>query len=107
MPRISLTYALAALLLALLLTVTGCATIKPQMVHQDKNVTVRLFSEPCANDKVLEHIEPEYQPRFHAGVSTWQGADFQLCWTVVDDQVFVVDETGDSGTVPVVGFKRV
>lgn len=92
---------------AVLLAVAGIAHSAPiAMVLETPDLTLRLFSTPCVAPAVLKQIKPELRERFRAGNETDHGRDLELCWVIADPEtVFIVDEDGDSGAVPMAAFK--
>lgn len=110
MPRSALTWFLGGILLGLLFLVSGCASVQtrePVAVHRDSNVAVTLFDEPCSSPKVLRFIPPPIVGDFRSASVLWQGKTLDACWAQLDDGSMIVDETGDSGFIPVKGQKRV
>lgn len=58
---------------------------------------------PCATEKVLAQIKPEYRDQFKQAAILWQGKGYAACWAPDPRNpgtVFVADETGDSGSIP-------
>lgn len=55
---------------------------------------------PCENVKVLSHIRPEHHKVFRQAAVLWGGKGYAACWTPTGETVFVADETGDSGEIP-------
>ncbi|MGE5509621.1 MAG: hypothetical protein ACM31O_00035, partial [Bacteroidota bacterium] len=109
MPRSALTWFLAAMLLGLILLTNGCATVQtrdPVAVHRDSNVAVALFAEPCSSAKVLRFIPAEIVADFRSASVLWQGKTLDACWSAIDDGSLIVDETGDSGFIPVKGQRK-
>lgn len=67
------------------------------------DVVARLHDSPCEDRKVQSVLREPGQ--FRAANVEWQGQAFAACWTVVGQQVVVVDETGDSGVLQPEGFR--
>lgn len=57
-------------------------------------MVLQLLEEPCTNEKVLQHIQPEHQFRFKAAKLKWGGADWASCWAEAGGTVFSIDEAG-------------
>lgn len=96
-------------LLACLLLVASAVHAAEVEIRLSKGV-VRLTDKPCTEAKVASQIKPEYQAQFRAGTIVWEGVKLSLCWVVDPSdstQVFVIDETGDRGTLPIAAFKPV
>ena len=67
-------------------------------------VIARLHDTPCVDNKMQEVLrEPA---RFQSADIVWQGKPFAACWVLMDNQIIVVDETGDAGVLPQEGFRR-
>ena len=67
------------------------------------DVAAKLHDAPRANEKI-QQLLPADAPRFRAADIVWQGQPLAACWAVVESQIFVVDETGDSGFLSPAGF---
>lgn len=94
-------FAIAALAAAVPLT-AGAAPMT-LYTFEFGDVIAQLHDAPCDNEKVQSVLrEPE---AFRAADVQWQGQPFAACWTVVGQQVVVVDETGDSGYLQPEGFR--
>jgi len=65
---------------------------------------VTLFDTPCKNAMVLEQIKPDYHTMFQAGRVTWSGGERQLCWTIHNGDVIVVDDAGVQAELPILLF---
>lgn len=72
------------------------------LVYDSPDVTVRLFRDGCDTAKVAL---PAHMVGARRAAVTWQGKPFVACWSLLGADVLIVDETGDAGTLPVVGFK--
>lgn len=95
-------------------------------VEQDKPVVVqdalyaedqagnsmRLNTGPCIDGKVLAlaermRIPKRYFDGLQAGLMRYEGKDYGACWVVGPDGfVYVFDESGDMGKIPMQMFKR-
>lgn len=98
-------------LIAVLALVSGAAIAAPveYEIRFSKGV-VRLTDKPCTEAKVASQIKPEYQAQFRAGTIVWEGVKLSLCWVIDPSDpthVFLIDETGDRGTLPIAAFKPV
>lgn len=85
--------------------------IFPKKAHADLvarqgNDSVRLTSEPCKNEAILNQIRPEYQDRFKAGIAEVNGKKYPMCWTAANEDVFMLYEDGDKGRVPMIVFDK-
>jgi len=68
------------------------------------DVVAHLHDAPCTNTKVQSVLREPGE--FRAADVEWQGQSYAACWTVVGQQVVVVDETGDSGFLQPEGFRN-
>jgi hypothetical protein len=74
-------------------------------------VAIQLLpAQPCANPVLAQMLVDAVpgNPSFAATV-TYQGRKIGACWVLLPpgfDQIGVLDEDGDSGTIPVNAFKR-
>ena len=59
---------------------------------------LRLFNEPCVNEKVQAfltvQVRPEFAVQFQRAVLTWAGKDWASCWMEWRGMVYSVDEEG-------------
>lgn len=75
-----------------------------------QGVTVTLHDTPCVEQDILANIKEEFQAGFRQGAVVFNGKKLRACWTTdesIPGQVFIVDETKDSGTLPMGAFKPV
>lgn len=98
--------ALLAILFALILAAFPVQAKPPRMVYQDSRMTVTLIHDACLNQKALSQIAPKHHGFFRAGIVIWEGKTIGMCWAFTQDgYVQIVDETGDSGVLPLSAFK--
>ena len=104
------------LILALVWLFVGFAapsvTADDSMIYTDQSTTVRLFLTPCTDQKVRQFIPPEVVDEFRSGTVFWQAKEYALCYlTLFQDGmpplIMLVDETGDSGALPLELFRPV
>ncbi len=93
---------LRAAVLAASFPLTAAAT--PLYTFELGDVVAQLHDAPCKNEKVQNVLRDT--ERFRAADVVWQGQSFAACWAVVDQQVVVVDETGDAGFLQPEGFRN-
>ena len=58
---------------------------------------------PCTHEKVLPLARAEYRHLFKTAAVLWQGKGYAACWAIHVNEpsaVVIIDETGDSGVVP-------
>lgn len=61
--------------------------------------------EDCTNPAVTRHIPAELVGQFAAGTVLWEGRTLAACWAPISPEyVFIIDETGDNGPMPVKSF---
>ncbi len=92
-------------LLALALPVSAAVAQGETINFQLGDVAATLHDEPCANEKIQQLLPPQ-APQFRAAEVVWQGQSLAACWAVVESEIFVVDETGDSGFLSPAGFRN-
>lgn len=98
-------------LLVLLLTVVtspALAASGPHLIAQEGDVAVRLFLTPCTTKAgVFVNATPEDVKEFKEATIVFEGKPYDACWREVDSgTVFIIDETGDQGTLPKTIFKK-
>lgn len=95
------------LIAALLLVVTPAHAAFMQF--QAKDLTVVLHVSPCTSKKILDMIEAPSRPAFRTADVTFKGKALKACWAAnqIAQEVLIVDETGDYGTIPMGLFKSV
>lgn len=88
----------------------GKAAAPTEMIYQDKTVTVTITAEPCSDPRVVSWIEPDMLPLWRKAVVLFQGRVYGACYTPIDYQdekvVLIVDESGDSGILPLRLFRN-
>ena len=96
-------------LLACLLLLASAASAADVEFKYSRGV-IRLSDQACSDAKVVKLIKPEFLAYFRAGYITFDGQRLALCWAP-DPQdrtsLFVIDETGDRGPIPMSVFKPV
>ena len=95
--------ALRAAVLVACLPVTSIAAPVELYTFELGDVVAHLHDSPCDNEKVQSVLREPGD--FRAADVEWQGQSYAACWTVVGQQVVVVDETGDSGFLQPEGFR--
>lgn len=67
---------------------------------------VRLFEQPCANDRVRLMVPPQYHNDLRAGEGNIDNTIYGLCWVALPDgSVGFMFDDGDSGRLPIHMFK--
>lgn len=74
-------------------------------IYKGPSGYVRLSSKPCMTEVVLSAIKDEYRDRFRQGWMVNHAREYELCWIVDGDSVFVVLDDGQSGRIPIAKFK--
>lgn len=99
-----------------LMTFLVAAILLPVPVHaasveaKGPGVTVTLHDTACAEQDILANIKDEFKADFRQAAVVYQGKKLRACWTTdesIPGQVFIVDETKDSGALPMGAFKPV
>lgn len=95
---------LRAAILAACLPLTANAAPVELYRFELGDVVAHLQDSPCENQKVRTVLQD--LDGFRAADVEWQGKSYAACWAVVDEQVVVVDETGDAGFLQPEGFSN-
>lgn len=70
---------------------------------------IELYQDSCNVPKVLDIIRPDQRQNFKLAKVVWDNQNFKACWAPMEHQgksyIYMVDETGDHGPVPVDFFK--
>lgn len=87
--------------LVLLLALIGAPGFAADLEAVAGDTTITLLDTPCANQIVLEILQPEKHHLYQAGRVEFFGNTYELCWRVSPDQqrVWVVDETGGGAAI--------
>ena len=72
--------------------------------HLGENTIITLFDTPCKNKAVLDQIKEEYHQQFQAGKVVWGEGKRNLCWTIHNGMVVIVDDAGDGVDLPLLMF---
>ena len=99
--KITLIALIVGFLLGTAVTSSKAASME---AHLGKNTIITLFDTPCENKAVLDQIKPEYHQQFQAGMVVWGEGKRELCWTISDGDVVILDETGDGVELPILMF---
>ena len=91
--------------LAIALLAVAMPAFSQQLVFKGENVTVRLLEAPCPKP-VVDLIQEQHQAKFRQAEVVFQGKGYRACWTLVNWNVIVIDETGDAGEIPAAAFKE-
>lgn len=76
------------------------------LIYVNGKVQIRIEDVPC-HKNILALIPEEYKARFHGGSVSLPDKHLLLCWAVQDGEtIFVVDEAGDAGSIPISQFER-
>jgi hypothetical protein len=95
--------ALRSAVLAAFLPLTATAAPVELYTFEMGDVVAHLHDSPCDNAKVQSVLREPGE--FRSADVEWQGQSYAACWTVVGQQVVVIDETGDSGFLQPEGFR--
>jgi hypothetical protein len=97
---------LIAALAALLITAPVYASEFAAAGDKNAGFYIVLTKEPCPAD-LLTKVKPEYHSRFHLAHEQFQGRELRACWALNPPVVAIIDEDGDSGTMPMSEFRPV
>lgn len=70
----------------------------------DRNTVVQILLTPCP-EVILKHFKPAEKQKMKEAVITHNGKDYKACWVAVPPYVYLVDEEGDTGKVPMELFQ--
>lgn len=96
-------------LLVFSLPVVANTAAQPAIQYRDHNMTLTLRVQPRRSPGVLKQIPAEHHSAFSVAELIWKGKPLQACWMLWPDQqnFLLIDETGDSGLLPISVFKPV
>jgi hypothetical protein len=68
---------------------------------------VTIYEAPCTEPKVLLQILERHHARFKAATVRWDGQTLAACWATTEnpEYIYIIDETGDHGPLPLAIFK--
>lgn len=95
---------------AVLLLLTFPTYAEPRVVAKGPNLVITLDTDLCEAPEVLARIKEEHHGNFRKADVLFQGKPLKACWTIdtaLPGMVILVDETGDSGQLPMAAFKPV
>ena len=70
--------------------------------------SITLQQTPCTDAKVIALLNAEFVPQFRQAKVVWDGKPLAACWAIdpaAPSFVFLIDETGDNGMIPLKAFK--
>lgn len=88
--------------------VVPLAAAAPPVMRADdgRGDYVRLFDQPCANDKVLALLKPDQRKYMRAGETMLSGKLHGNCWLFLPNgAVGILYEDGETGMVPAQLFR--
>lgn len=103
-------FGLMTFLVAAILLVLPVSAHAASVEAKGQGFTVTLHDTACAEQDILANIKDEFKADFRQAAVIYQGKKLRACWTTdesIPGQVFIVDETKDSGTLPMGAFKPV
>lgn len=79
------------------------------LVYQIEGLKVTILSSPCSDPTVLSLVKEEFRSIMQAANVVFQDQFLNACWTydMVNNVVVIVDQTGDSGSIPLEAFQPV
>jgi hypothetical protein len=83
---------------------SGAAQAQDLVVNEGQD-SIRLTDAACANEAVLQRLDPSDRVHFRSASATLQGQRYAACWSQVSTAVYLVYEDGDQGLVPVAKLK--
>ena len=95
-----------SLLVALLVLFSAHSAAQVMRAEDGQGSYLRLFSQPCANDRVLARTPPAHRQSLHAGEAKVNGTVYGMCWLALPDgTVGILYEDGDQGRMPIQAFR--
>ena len=83
-----------------------------KMVARSGDDVITLTTKPCTDSKVMSsmlaamQVSPEVSKAARHGTYLFQGKVLEICWLASNGRVSIVDEDGDTGTVPMGAFRE-
>jgi hypothetical protein len=68
------------LLAALLAAGAALPAFAEDAILKSGNNVIRLYAAPCANDKVMAEILPEWRDKFRGAAAILDGENWDACW---------------------------
>lgn len=87
------------LLMAALLCAAGSA-MSASLVAKQGNDWVRIYNQPCSDEKVLDRIPEPSRKGFQKAQAFFGGQMYSACWAANGGGVHLVYDDGDQGIVP-------
>lgn len=75
-------------------------------IAQNGNDFVRLTTDVCTAQAVLEAIPEQFRHLVRDGTAYTAGREWHVCWFVDGDQAHLLYEDGDEGSIPMATFKK-
>jgi len=76
-----------------------------ELVASSGNDSVRLSSNPCSSEEVLNRLHPQMRAALRDATAVVQGKTFKACWAVEGRAAHLLYEDGDQGLIPLRDFK--
>lgn len=74
--------------------------------YKDENVTIQIYDTPCTSEAVKKlGYDKKLIDLARAGKVSYKGKILEMCWIYNDGEIDIVDETGDTGSIPAIAFK--
>ena len=83
-----------------------------KMITENGGSPVIITTSHCVNELVTQYIKPATLSQFYAGTILYLNKTYALCYVITtlsdgQDYVLVVDEEGESGTIPYILFSDI
>lgn len=94
------------LLLGLILGIASLSAVATEsLVFKTGKNVITILLAPCDTKAgVFADMPDTIRSEFQAAKILWDGKEFQACWTGKPGFVFIIDETGDQGDIPMSAF---
>lgn len=76
-----------------------------ELVASSGNDSVRLSSNPCSSEQVLNRLKPQFRAELRDATAVVQGKTFKACWVIEGRAAHLLYEDGDQGLIPLRDFK--
>lgn len=92
----------------LLMPVTIVMAQTPDATIKLSRGSITLQQTPCTAAKVIARLNAEFVSQFREAKVVWDGKPLAACWAIDPSApgfVFLIDETGDNGMIPLKAFR--
>lgn len=96
------------LILGLILGITSLSAVATEsLVFKTGKNVITILLAPCDTKAGVFATMPDtIRSEFQAAKILWDGKEFAGCWAAKPGSVYLIDETGDQGEIPMSEFKK-